>query len=199
MRWEMSDTFAFRALPIPLYRRLNLRVLKAILVLSLVVATVGAFARWTIRSEQASFVDVARHESVSEADAATAQDGDRSFLDLPASGVEPIATVDVAVQEVARRTLARAQRLLAARGSLIAAGPGRLAPTSKHLTFTDGPSIGPSIVSLSGTDAAWGAAVMSESGLCFAVSLDAAGIARYGTLASSCTGAAALQVTGLNW
>jgi len=194
----MSDTFAFRTIPTPLYRRLNLRVLKRVLILGLVLATVGGFARWTIRSEQASFADVARHTSVTDP---TAQDAntDPSFLELPASGVVAISTADLAVQDVARHTLARAQHLLVAHGSLTDAGPGQLAPTGKGLTFTDGPSIGPSIVSVSGTTAAWGAAVMSETGLCFAVRLDAHGAARFGTLTSACTGAAALQVTGLTW
>ena len=193
----MSDTFAFRTIPTPLYRRLNLRVLKRVLILGLVLATVGGFARWTIRSEQASFADVARHTSVG---GATAQDSNTnpSFLDLPASGVAAISTADLAVQNVARHTMSRAQHLLVARGSLTDAGPSQLSP-AKGLTFTDGPSIGPSIVSVSGTTAAWGAAVMSESGLCFAVRLDAHGAARFGTLTSACTGAAALQVTGLTW
>jgi hypothetical protein len=54
-------------------------------------------------------------------------------------------------------------------------------------------------VSVTGTSAAWGVAVMSENGLCFGVRVDVQGVVRYGTLSSSCTGAAALHVAGASW
>jgi hypothetical protein len=193
----MSDTFAFRALPVPLRRRVNVRVVKAVVAGCLVVATVGAFARWTIRSEQESLATAARHAVVPDVDAGQ---GAISTVDgLLTSGVVAISTADLQAQDVARHTLSRAQHLFSVPGSLTEAGPGQLARHSKGVTFTDGPSIAPSIASVAGTNAAWGAAVMSESGLCFAVRLDADGAVRYGTLSSACTGAAALQVTGVRW
>lgn len=195
----MSDTFAFRSLPVPMRRRVNMRVIKTVIVVSMVVAAVGAFSRWIMRSEQASFVAAAHHAAapalgVDQRPAPTTPD-----LGLPASGVVPISTADVQVQTIVRTTLGRAEHLLRSLGSPSDAGPGRLARGSRGIIYTDGPSIGPTIVSVATTRTAWGAAVMSATGRCFAVRLDVHGLTTYGTPASSCTGTNALHVAGTSW
>ena len=195
----MSDTFAFASLPVPLRRRVNVRALKTALALCVVVAAVGSFAHWTIQSERASLIAADHHASApiigfDEGSAATSQD-----LGETASGVVAVAAADARAQSVARDTTTRARRLQHAGASPAEAGPGQLARGSRGLTFTDGPSIAPSIVSVAATATAWGAAVMSQSGACFAVRLDLHGVSRYGTLSSGCTGAAALRVSGVSW
>jgi hypothetical protein len=193
----MSDTFAFRAIPVPLYRRVNVRALKTALAGCVLVVAVASFARWTIRSERESFAAAARHEAATEVRPAVGSGAGPSLVST--AGVTSISAIDRAAQDAVRHTIARAERLFKVTGTLVEAGPGRLAQGSKRTTFTDGPSIGPSIVSVVATNTAWGAAVMSESGSCFAVRLDAEAAPRFGTLSSSCTGAAALLVTGTSW
>jgi hypothetical protein len=198
MRTAMSDTFAFRSLPVPLRRRVDRRVVKAAVACCLVVAAIGVFARWTIRSEHASLAASAHHEAASNIGTVQGSDVGVSVVGLPTSGIVTIPAADLAAQDVVRDTLSRTQRMVGLR-ALTEAGPGQLARDSEGVTYTDGPSMAPSIVSVAATNAAWGAAAMSESGLCFAVRLDAAGAARFGTLSSACTGAGALQVTGSSW
>jgi hypothetical protein len=195
----MSDTFAFASLPVPLRRRVNVRGLKIAVVLCVLVAAVGSFARWTIRSEQASFLAAAHHTAAPSIGLDQGVDPASSDLSRPASGVVAVSAADAQAQGVARTTVSRAQHLLRAGGSPAGAGPAQLARGSNGITFTDGPSIGPNIVSVTGTSTAWGAAVMSEDGMCFGVRLDVHGAARYGTLPSACSGAAALHVTGASW
>ena len=195
----MSDTFAFASLPIPLRRRVNARTLKTAVILCVVVAAVGSFARWTIRSEQASLIASAHHAAAPNIVLDQGSAPASSVLGAPASGIVAVSAADLAAQAVVRDTMSRARRLLHGGAPATVAGPGQLAHGAHGLTFTDGPSIAPSIVSVAGTTAGWGAAVMSRAGTCFAVSLDVHGLARFGTLSSGCTGAAALGVTGASW
>jgi hypothetical protein len=194
MRTVMSDTFAFRSLPVPLRSRVNVRAVKTVVALCLVVAAVGSFSRWIIRSERASFVAAAEHTALDRQPASRTPD-----LSLPASGVVAIPATDVQVQAVASATVGRALKLLRSGGSPADAGPARLAEGSHGVIYTDGASIGPRIVSVATTHTAWGAAVMSESGRCFAVRFDVHGLTAYGTLSSGCTGLNALRVAGASW
>jgi hypothetical protein len=194
MRTVMSDAFAFRSLPVPLRSRVNVRVVKAIVVVFALVAAVSAFARWTIRSEQQSLAAAAHHLIAPS----TGVGSGSADLGLPASGIVAMSVADTQAQAVLSHTLMTAQRLVTHGGSPTAAGPGQLARGSKGVIFTDGPSIAPTILSVASTPATWGAAVMSESGTCFAVRLDAHGAARDGILTSGCTGANALQVTAVS-
>jgi hypothetical protein len=192
MRTVMSDTFAFRSLPVPLRSRVNVRVVKAIVVVFVLVAAVTAFARWTIRSEQESLAAAAHHLTA----ASTGIGSGPADLGLPASGIVAMSSADTQAQAVLGHTLMAAERLIRHGAVPTAVGPGQLGRASKGEIFTDGPSIAPTIVSVASTPTAWGAAVMSASGTCFAVRLDARDAARYGTLTSGCSGADALQVAG---
>ncbi len=194
----MSDTFAFRSLPVPLRRRVNVRALKTVVALCVVAAAVGSFARWTIRSEQASFIQADRHAAAPNVGLDQGLTSASSDLGAPASGLV-VSAADAQTQTVLLDTLTRARGLMLGGGSPALAGPGQLAHGSKGIIYADGPSFAPTIVSVGATHAAWGAAAMSEGGLCFALRLDARGTPNYGTISAGCTGANALQVTGASW
>ena len=69
------------------------------------------------------------------------------------------------------------------------------------VTFTDGPSQAPSIVSIATTGDAWAAAVLSDVGTCWQMRVNAGGRVRYGNASEdvACTGAAALDVADSSW
>jgi hypothetical protein len=193
----VSDTFAFRSVPVPLHRRVSPRMMKAALLGLVVVFAVGAFARWTIDSERASFARDAGHSQgfapivqISYADSGTG---------ASVSGVDGISTADAAAQDVLRRTTTRARVAAGHPLDLAQAGPGELSGRIKGVVFTDGPSLSPRIVSVAATPEGWAAAAMSDSGLCFGVRLDGDGTQRFGTVLTSCTGAQAMGVAGTSW
>ena len=191
----MSDTFAFRSVPVPLHRRIRLRTVKAALIGLVVVLAAGSFARWTIDSERASF---ARAASRAHTFAPIVQ---ISYADSAASGsvtgTGAISAADAAAQDVLRRTMTRARALAGHPPNLQDAGVGRL--SIKGVVFTDGPSLSPRIVSVAATRHGWAAAAMSDSGLCFGVRLDGDGTLRFGTLPTVCTGTDALGVSSFSW
>jgi hypothetical protein len=190
----VSDTFAFRSVPVPLHRRISLRTVKTVLIGLVVVLAVGSFGRWTIDSERASF---ARAAGRSHTFAPLVQ---ISYADTPVSGStggDGISQADSAAQDVLRRTMTRARVEAGHPLDLQDAGPGRLSLTG--VVLTDGPSLSPQIVSVAATRDGWAAAAMSDSGLCFGVRLDGNGALRFGTLPTACTGTDALSVSSFTW
>jgi hypothetical protein len=113
-----------------------------------------------------------------------------------------VDTIDRANDVQAQATLQAASRaaltVQAETGSLAGATPESLAAHDSALTFTSGPSTGPSVVSVAVGGDMWGAAAKSASGSCLWVRVDAAGSISYGA-GPSCTGAAALSASQPTW
>ncbi len=126
--------------------------------------------------------------------------GGRQAAVAGASVVQPVnAAQDVQAQETARNALEAAQTAYAESNTLSSAGPGQLSVIEPAYTWVDGPSTGPSVVSVATTGAAWAAAVRSSSGRCFWIRYEPAKGAAYGS-GSACTGQAALAgATGASW
>jgi hypothetical protein len=83
--------------------------------------------------------------------------------------------------------------------NFVDAGPGQLSALDPSLTYTDGPSMDPTVVSVATTTSTWSAAVLSSSGTCYWIHEDAAaGTTTYGH-GSPCTGAAAAAATRTAW
>ena len=188
----MDDTFAFRSTGRPLRRRVDPVALKAALAAFVVVLAVGLFARWVIASERASEV----HKPTAERVGVQVLQGVETVAAQTPAG--PLAE-DVAAQKIASRTLWAAQKTFAKGGSFADAGPGQLNQLVPGITFTDGPSQAPSIVSVASTGDAWAAAVMSDAGTCWQLRVNAGGRVAYGIGAEACTGATALAVSDLSW
>jgi hypothetical protein len=117
------------------------------------------------------------------------------------AGSETVAQVDRAYDAAAQGTIGRAvmvaQTVLAEQGSF----PTDLATLSAFdpgLRFTSGPSSDPSTVSYAVSGSDFGAAVRSESGTCWWVRIDAAGVTSYGS-GSACTGNAAMAASAPAW
>jgi len=188
----MDDTFAFRSTGRPLRRRVDPVALKAAIAAFVVVLAVGLFARWVIASERASQV----HKPVAERVGVQVLQGVETVAAQSPAG--PLRE-DVVAQKVADRTLRAAQKAFAKGGSFADAGPGQLNQLVPGITFTDGPSQAPSIVSVASTGDAWAAAVMSDAGTCWQLRVNAGGRVAYGIGAEACTGATALAVSDLSW
>ena len=190
----MDDTFAFRSTGRPLRRRVDPVALKAALAAFVVVLAVGLFARWVIASERAS----EQRKPTAEAVGVQVLQGVETVAAQTPSGPLP---EDVAAQKVASRALWAAQKAFGHGGSFADAGPGQLKPTIPGVTFTDGPSQAPSIVSIATTGDAWAAAVMSDVGTCWQLRVNAGGRVTYGNTSSAdpCTGAAALDAADRSW
>ena len=190
----MSDTFAFRAVPVPLRRRVRPRVVKA--VAAVVVVSIGMTwcARVVIRSERASVARAERPEASA------------NFVDtISGTSLEPAAAAvavsgdDRDAQRAARDALSAARKIAAGPTAFVEAGPRQLANATRGLTFTDGPSPVPSVVSVAATGSAWAAAVMSNGGRCFYIRVGTGAGVTFGSSVLDCTGVAALEATGRAW
>ena len=190
----MSDTFAFRAVPVPLRRRVRPRVVKAVAAALVVLIGMTWCARIVIQSERASFARAERHETSA------------NFVDtISGSSLEPTAAAvavsadDLDAQRAARDALAAGRRIASGPTSFVEAGPRQLGNATRGLTFTDGPSPVPSVVSVAATGSAWGAAVMSTGGRCFYIRVGTGAGVTYGSSILNCTGVAALDATDRAW
>jgi hypothetical protein len=190
----MDETFAFRSTGRPLRRRVNPVALKAALAAFAVVLTVGLFARWVVASERAS----EQHEPAAESVGVQVLDGVETVAAQSPSG--PLRE-DVVAQRVGERSLRAAQKSFARGGSFADAGPGQLTERVHDVTFTDGPSQAPSIVSIATTADFWAAAVLSDAGTCWQVRASEGGRVTYASRSGStpCTGAAALAASEPSW
>ncbi len=194
----MSDTFAFRSAPVPLWtriRRIDRRAVKAGLLAVVLLAASGRFTDWVVQSERTSFARAAHHGPSTQIGLMPG-----GLVTVPAASVAASFTPeDLHAQRVLRRASSVVRPLVHGRGDLAAAGPAQLGRKLRSLTFTDGPSPVPSIVSVATTPGAWAAAVRSATGACFEIRLDRAGQVRYGAGSGLCTGAAALDVRDAAW
>jgi hypothetical protein len=173
----MNDSFNFgrQARPKPRVSLDPRLVLSAVLLVLVVFAIYGTMHLFSSSGKQ-----IARTERsiVSSADAAR----------------------DVAAQSALASSLQTAKLAFVDGGDdYTSAGPGQLSALDPSLTYTDGPSTNPTVVSLAATHTTWSAAVMSESGTCFWVDDDVnTGAATYGH-GTPCTGAAAAAAAGSSW
>jgi hypothetical protein len=185
----MDDAFQFRAARMP-RRRVDPLAIRAGIVAALVVAMVGVFAKVAIDSERRSLQVAAAPEvrvSTIEGGAATG-----------ATTVAADPGLDDGARAAAEGALAAARAVLRAEGTLDGAGPLQLASLRADLIFVDGPSAVPEVVSVAGSAASWGAAVMSESGTCYYVRITDRRRVTYGT-GAACTGQAALGAADPAW
>jgi hypothetical protein len=105
---------------------------------------------------------------------------------------------DVQAETTARTAESAAAVAYSESGSFADAGPGQLSAFDPSVSYTEGPSTGPTVVSVAATASAWSAAVLSPSGTCFWIKLDQTMAAHYGT-GTTCTGAAAMAAAGPHW
>ena len=191
---DTLDTFAYRAPPVPLRRRVTSRAWKAAVAGFVLVALLGLFARWVIASERASFRALAAHEAPPALVTTIEGQGDTPQALADAA----LTPQDLQAQRIARHVLAVA-RHVAAGGSLAAVGPAALARRLPSYTFVEGPSPMPEIVSVATGATGWGAAVEAASGRCWLIRAVPDGGVRFASTTEGCSAASALSATGTSW
>ncbi|MGZ8566654.1 MAG: hypothetical protein ACXWXS_06345 [Actinomycetota bacterium] len=77
-------------------------------------------------------------------------------------------------------------------------GPDQLSLLEPTLTYTTGPSMSVTVVSVASSQGAWAAAVLGPSGTCYWVKLGAMPLPTYGT-GTTCTGTAAMAANNHSW
>ena len=182
----MDDSFSFRA-RIPMRRRIDPWVFKAVLAIALIALGIGTFAHWVIASEDASMARAA-HRRAAAADVAVTQ---------ISSSADPVST-DADAKEAARIALAAARAGFSERRAFRDAGPAQLSALQPGFVFVDGPSTMARIVSVAWTAGRWAAAIESTTGTCFWIRMDARGVVDRGTM-PDCVGSAALTARATGW
>ncbi len=160
------------------------------------VLLTGSFATFVIRHEHAAdHARAALREKI-----AAQQQAQADALLAQASVVDPevVALLDEEAQRSATVSLELAEEAFASSSSWAEAGPLQLTFIQPSLTYVDGPSTSPAVVSIDATRAGWGAAVMGPSGTCYWVTTSSAGVTRYGT-GQECTGRAAFAADDPAW
>lgn len=123
----------------------------------------------------------------------------RSVADAQATTVGQIdRSQDVQAQVAARTAESAAAVAYSESGSFADAGPAQLSALDPSVTYTQGPSTGPTVVSVAATASTWAAAVLSPSGTCFWIKLDRSMAASYGS-GTACSGSDAMAATARGW
>jgi hypothetical protein len=187
----MDETFSFRAPPLPLRRRIDLRVVRRVVVASVILTSIVVFSRWVIDSERRSEARAAQRTTDE------AMIGMMQGAPVETTDVEAQVTIDAPARADARTALETAREAMHGKGSIMDAGPGQLSAIERSLTFTDGPSQAPGIVSVAIAGERWAAAVQGDSGTCYWVALGPRG-AEFGS-GDLCTGIAALSANDPGW
>jgi len=114
---------------------------------------------------------------------------------------EAISQIDRAYDAAAQGTMGRAvvvaQSLYAEHGTF-STDLASLSAYDPGLGFTSGPSTGPTTISYAVDGGRFAAAVLSESGTCWWVRIDAASVTTYGS-GTPCTGSAATAAAAPSW
>lgn len=196
----MDDSFAFQGTRDP--RRLDPRALKFAIAAFVFVLVTGLFARWAIASERISFHRL-ESANASAARQATLQRQQLTVAEAASQTVAVPATVApsaaaLQAQHEAFAALRAAKALHHRTGTFTAAGPAALTAAEAGLVFVDGPSVEPEVVSVSASERAWAAAVMSSEGICYYVRVAPTDVVRFGT-GGACTGADAMRANARAW
>jgi hypothetical protein len=197
----MDDAFRMVAAQMPRTRRLTpfaTRVLALVVVIGLLVAAFALFvtsAQRTADARRAQLEATQRDEALAQAQAAAAEMGsaDPGTADPTAVG----NMLNANAEQAATEALDAASRI-AADGSIAEAVPNALTAVAPSVLFVDGPSTGPSVVSVYAGAAGWAAAVRGAHTTCYWIAVAADGRTRYGT-GSACTGMAALAADRPAW
>jgi hypothetical protein len=197
----MDDAFRMVAARMPRTRRLTpfaARALALLVVIGLLIAAFGMFvvsAQRTADARRARLEATQRSEAQAEAQAAAAEI-DSSDPGTAAPGA--VGNMLDAHAQAAATSAVAAARQIAGNGSIADATPNALTAVAPTVLFVDGPSTGPSVVSVYAGAAGWAAAVHGAHETCYWVAVAADGRTRYGA-GSICTGMAALAADRPAW
>jgi len=196
----MDDAFRMVAAHVPRTRRLTpfaTRATAALVVLGLLVLWFSMFvvsAQHRADARRAQLAATQQAAAAAEVQAAvTIETADPGVPDTAAVG----NMLDARAQAAATAALDAARRV-APVGSVSGATPNALTAFDPTALFVEGPSTGPSVVSIYAGDAGWAAAVHGAKDTCYWIAVSADGRARYG-IGEACTGMAALAADRPAW
>jgi hypothetical protein len=190
----MDDAFRMVAARMPRTRRLTPFAFRATVVLVILGVLLVVFASFVASEQRTADARRSQLEATQRADAEAEARAAAAQVGAADPGTPDAATVRGMVneraQEAATTALGTAQRF-AATEPIDGATATAISPLEPSLLFVDGPSTGPSVVSVYAGAAGWAAAVGGAHGTCYWVAVALDGRARYGT-GMPCTGMAAL-------
>ncbi len=197
----MDDAFRMVAARMPRTRRLTPFAARATALLVVLGVLLIVFASFVATEQRAADTRRAQLEATQRADAeaeARAAAAEMSAAE-PATpdGAAVRGMVNERAQAAATTALGTAQRFAGA-ASIDGATAAAISPLEPSLLFVDGPSTGPSVVSVYAGAAGWAAGVGGAHGTCYWVAVALDGRARYGT-GTPCTGMAALAADRGAW
>jgi hypothetical protein len=196
----MDDAFRMVAARMPRSRRITpfaarataLLVVLGLLVISFAIFVVSAQQRADARRQQLAMTQRAEAEAQARA-AAEIEPADPAAPDTAAVG----DMLDARARTAATGAL-DAARTVASTGSIADASPNALTALDPTVLYVDGPSTGPSVVSVYAGAAGWAAAVHGAKGTCYWIAVAADDRTRYGT-GAPCAGMAALAADRPAW
>jgi hypothetical protein len=197
----MDDAFRMVAARMPRTRRLTPFAACATALLVVLGALLVVFASFVASEQRAADARRTELEATQHADAEAQARAAAAQIGAADPGTPDAATVRGMVngraQEAATTALDTAQRF-AATASIDGATATEISPLESSLLFVDGPSTGPSVVSVYAGAAGWAAAVGGAHRTCYWVAVALDGRTRYGT-GTPCTGMAALAAARSAW
>ena len=197
----MDDAFRMVAARMPRTRRLTPFATRAVALLAVIGLLIASFAMFVVSEQRAAdarraqIAATQRAEAEAEAQAAAAQVG---ASDPGTADPAPVGNMLDARAQQAATTALDAARQIAASGSIADAAPNALTAIAPTLLYVDGPSTGPSVVSVYTGAVGWAAAVHGAHSTCYWIAVATDGRTRYGT-GSPCTGMAALAADRPSW
>lgn len=197
----MDDAFRMVAAQMPRTRRLTPFAARAVALLVVIGLLVAAFTMFVVSAQREADGRRARLEATQRAEAETqarAAAGEIGSADPGTADPGAVGNMLDARAQQAATTALDAARQIAASGSIADAAPNALTAIAPTLLYVDGPSTGPSVVSVYTGAAGWAAAVHGAHSTCFWIAVATDGRTRYGT-GSPCTGMAALAADRPSW
>jgi hypothetical protein len=201
----MNDTFSIVA-PVMPRRQVDPFGVKLAITGVILLLLASAFGSFVVHEERAADARRAaleaqiRAQDQARATALAAQADAALTAEDPVSELPPAVAqlADVQARMNASTALAVARQAVSSGGNLEQAGVAELARAQPSLTFVDGPSTAPTIVSVAASASVWAAAVMGPSGTCYWVALRPDANALFGS-GDACTGQAALAAGRTSW
>jgi hypothetical protein len=197
----MDDAFRMVAARMPRTRRLTPFAFRATVLLVVLGVLLVVFASFVASEQRTADARRTQLEATQRADAEAEARAAAAQVGAADPGTPDAATVrgmaNEHAQEAATTALGTAQRF-AATGPIDGATATAISPLEPTLLFVDGPSTGPSVVSVYAGPAGWAAAVGGAHSTCYWVAVALDGRTRYGT-GTPCTGMAALAADRGAW
>ena len=196
----MDDAFRMVATRMPRTRRFTPFAARATALLVVIGVLVIAFGIFVTSAQHKADARRAQLAATQRADAEAAAQAAAQIHTADPAAPDAAAVgnlLDAHAQEAATTALDAAHQV-AANGSIADATPNALTAVAPTALFIDGPSTGPSVVSVYAGAAGWAAAVHGAHATCYWVAVAPDGRTRYGT-GSACTGMAALAADRSAW